>query len=101
MSDSKRIKISQSVNEPTPTNVFPDYDWARENRKALLEKYGTGVALIYQHEVVGTGKTLDEAVSDADKRLPENVEQITPIIYLLGNLHRIHRIRASKQESNQ
>ncbi len=87
-----RVKISHQYGEVYP-NVWDDFAWAREHRQELLETYGECYALIYQHQVIGTGKTLEEAVADAERKLPDEVTQVTPIIEYLRYRHPFMRVR--------
>jgi hypothetical protein len=77
-----KINISGGPDK-MPPNTAPDFEWARENRKALFEQHGRCVALIYKQHVVGTGETIDEAVENADKALPLDAEMITPIVFVI------------------
>lgn len=87
---TSRIKTSHKKGEVYP-NVFSDFDWVAENRDALLEEYGTQIILVYEKQVVGTGKTVIEAAEDAERRLPPDIEEITPITYFLGHKYRIYQ----------
>jgi len=80
--------------------VWDDFRWVGEHRKELLEKYGTCVILVYQHKVVGKGKTLQEAIDDAERNLPPEIAQITPIIEFLRPRSPFFRIRPKLLENN-
>jgi hypothetical protein len=92
MMSSPRIRTSHAYGEVYP-NVWSDFDWVHDHRKELLEKYGEGVVLVYQREVIGFGNTLDEAEEDAERRLPPDVTEVTPIIQYLRHRHPFFRIR--------
>jgi len=83
--NTKRIRISHNANEPAAPNTFPDFDWVREHRNELLATYGESVILVYEKQVIGVGKTIQEAVEDAEKRLPAEIEQVTPITEFLSH----------------
>lgn len=90
--NSPRIKITHAYGEVCP-NVWSDFAWIRENRKTLLEQYGECIILVYEKHVIGTGQTLDEAVEDADRHLPDEVEQITPVTEFLRHHNPFWRVR--------
>lgn len=93
-----RIKLGYAKDEPKAPNVFPDFEWSGQNRKALYEKYGDVVLVVYEKQVIGVGKTRDEALADAEAHLPESPEIITPIIrYIGGGL----RLRRAKRQVTQ
>lgn len=79
--DTPRIKTSHQ-GEVAP-NVYDDFTWIHGHRPELLDQYGACVILVYQRKVVGTGKTLKAAEEDAERRLPDDSPQITPVIYML------------------
>lgn len=81
--ESSRIKLGAPLNEPTPAYIFDDLRWLRENRNNLLQQYGECVILIHNHEVVGYGETINDAVQDAENKLSPDVESIMPIIEVL------------------
>ena len=81
--DSKRIRLGHAANEPAAPNTFPDFEWVREHRNELLATYGESVILVYEKRVIGAGKTIQEAVEDAERHLPAEVEQVTPITEFL------------------
>jgi hypothetical protein len=96
---SSRIKLSYAKNEPKAPNVFPDFEWSGQNRLALNEKYGDSVIVVYEKQVIGVGKTREEALADAEAHLPENPEIVTPIIRYIGSPFRIRKvIRNQKQD---
>jgi hypothetical protein len=84
---SSRIKIGFAKDEPTPASVFHDLAWVSDNRLDLYQKYGRCYVLVYQEEIIGTGKTIDEAIQDADSRLSPEIELITPAIGSVFNPH--------------
>jgi len=63
----------------TPKNVFTDFDWVRRHEKELLEKYGEVSVIVYKEEVLGVGETYEEAVADAEAKLPPEVDEVTPV----------------------
>ena len=89
---SPRIRVSHAKGEVYP-NVWSDFDWVHEHRKELLEKYGEGFVLVYQKEVIGFGKTLKEAEEDAERNLPPEVAEVTPITQMLRHRHPFFRVR--------
>lgn len=95
--DTPRIRTSHAYGEVYP-NVFDDFQWVGEHRNDLLERYGECVMLVYQQQVVGTGKTLQEAIECAERDLPPAIGQITPIIYYLARRHNFFRVRPTASE---
>jgi hypothetical protein len=86
-----RINLNRNNGEFYP-NEITDYEWAREHRHDLLAQYGASIVLIYEKQVVGVGKTLQAAIDDAEKKLPDATPEITPIIELVGQRHPFFRI---------
>jgi hypothetical protein len=78
-----KIQITQPKGAPTPPNMWDDFKWSGENRIALFNQYGSCVALVYQRRVIGTGKSIEDAVADAEQRLPTDSDEVTPIIRFL------------------
>jgi hypothetical protein len=74
--------------------MWQDFAWARQHRKMLLETYGEQVLLVYHRQVIGVGAFIDEAVADAEKRLPDNVSVVTPIVEFLSYRSPLTRLRA-------
>jgi hypothetical protein len=91
--DTPRIRLGHSKNEPAPPNTFPDFDWVREHRAELYEEYGTCVILVYQKKVIGKGHTVQEAAEDAERNLPPDVNQVTPILEFVRHPYAFLRLR--------
>src|SRR5258708_2736042 len=89
--DTPRIKMGHAYGE-TPPNVFTDFDWVRRNEKALLEQYGECSIIVYKEKVIGVGTTYDEALADAERRLPQDVNKVTPIHERLHHRHPFYRV---------
>lgn len=95
---SSRIKTTFAKDEPLPDNIFPDFEWAAENRLKLYEKYGDCVVVVYQKAVIGVGKSYPEALANAEENLPEEVELITPIKKYIGNPYNVGTFRRKEIE---
>lgn len=76
--DTPRIRMSHAYGQ-TPPNVFSDFDWVRRHEKKLLEKYGENSIIVFQQQVIGVGPTYDAALEDAERNLPSDVADVTPI----------------------
>lgn len=96
--DTSRIRITHQKDEVAP-NVFSDFEWIRAHRKELLDQYGECVLLVYEQHVIGHGTTLQEAIEDAERQLPANIEQITPVLQYLAPLSRLYRVQASDKKA--
>lgn len=90
--DTARVKTGHPPGVAAP-NTFPDFDWVRQNWDRLLEQYGECVILVYEQQVIGTGQTLQEAIDDAERNLPPDVEEVTPITDFLYKRHPFFRVR--------
>ena len=88
-----RIRLSYSRDEKTPPNLFTDHDWFRQNEKSLLEQYGERCIVIYNETVLGVGDTYEAAVEDAEKNLPPEADEVTPVVELLHRRHPFLRVR--------
>jgi hypothetical protein len=89
-----RVKYSHKYGEVYP-NVWSDFEWVREHRDELLATHGKCVILVYEKQVVGKGETLSEAVEDAERRLPPEAGEITPITEILAPRQRIYRVHSN------
>jgi hypothetical protein len=76
--DTKRIKMGHQRGEVAP-NTFPDFNWIREHEDELLEKYGECSIIVYNQQVIGVGATYQEAIDDAERNLPPETGEITPV----------------------
>jgi hypothetical protein len=57
-----------------------------------LETYGDGtVILVYEKQVVGSGRTIEEAEADAERGLSPEIEQITPVLHFVSYPYRLRR----------
>jgi hypothetical protein len=88
---SSRIQTAFPKDEPLPENIFSDLNWVSENRLELYKKYGSCVVIVYHKEIIGMGKTRQEALNDAEIHLADDVELITPAIGLVSNPYRVDR----------
>lgn len=75
---SGRIRMGHPLGQ-TPPNVYSDFDWIRRNEKALLAQYGECSIIVYQQRVIGTGPTYAAALEDAERNLPPDADEITPV----------------------
>jgi hypothetical protein len=89
--DTHRIRMSYSRDEKTPPNIFTDHDWVRQHEKELLEQYGECSIIVYREKVIGVGKSYQEALEDAERNLPPDVTEITPIHEWLYRRHPFFR----------
>jgi hypothetical protein len=80
-------------DEPTPINIYSDFDWVRQHEKELLAQYGECSILVYDSQVIGVGATYDEAVADVERRLPPELTGLTPIHHRLRQHTPLSRIR--------
>jgi hypothetical protein len=92
---TSRIRVGHPYGE-TPPNTFVDFDWAKANENQLLERYGECVILVYQQQVIGKGSTLQEAEEDAEKNLPSEMSEATPVTVFLHQRHPFFRIYPEK-----
>ena len=88
-----QIRMSYLAGE-TPDNFFPDYDWIKQNKASLLEKYGEASILVYKQRVVGFGRSYFDAISNAEVTTRDQDDIITPVHYhLTRNPYRIGHVR--------
>ncbi len=90
--DTPRIRMRDLYGQ-TPPNVFSDFDWIRRHEKELLDKYGERSIIVYKKQVIGVGNTYAEAVEDAERRLPSDVAEVTPVHQQLRHRHPFLRVR--------
>ena len=90
--ESPRIRMGHRYGE-TPPNVFEDFDWVRRHEKELLEKYGECSIIVYKQQVIGVGANYDEALIDAERNLPPEISEVTPIHERLHHRHPFFRVR--------
>ena len=83
---TSRIRMSHPYGQ-TPPNVFSDHDWVRRHEKELLDKYGERSIIVYKEQVIGVGDSLQASLEDAERNLPLDGGEITPIHEWLGRRH--------------
>lgn len=88
-----RIRLSHAAGEAAP-NTFTDFQWVRQNEKQLLEQYGECVILVFEKQVIGTGRTIDAAVADAEQHLSLDHSEVTPILEFLRQRQPFFRVRS-------
>lgn len=96
--NTQRIRMTHHRDEPTPRNVFTDFDWIRQHQKALLEQYGECSIIVYQEKVIGVGQTYTEAVLDAERNLAPEIAQVTPVHQRLRQRNPFFRIKLHSQK---
>lgn len=86
-----RIQMSHPYGA-TPPNTADDFDWVRRHEQALLAQYGESSIIVYQQQVIGVGKTYDDALADAENHLPPDSAPISPIHERLRHRHPFLRV---------
>lgn len=81
-----RIRMGHPYGQ-TPPNIFSDFDWIRRHEKELLEKYGECSLNVYKEQVLGTGATYAAALEDAERNLPPDAGEVTPVHQWLYHRH--------------
>jgi hypothetical protein len=84
--------MSQAYGE-TPPNIHSDFDWIHHHEKELLDQYGECSIIVYNQQVLGVGATYEEAVQDAERRLPPGAGEITPVHRRIFHRHPFFRVR--------
>jgi hypothetical protein len=92
-----RIRLSHAAGEAAP-NTFIDFQWVRQNEKQLLEQYGECIILVFEKQVIGTGRTIDAAVADAEQHLSSDAGEVTPILEFLHPRQPFFRVRSKQTE---
>lgn len=95
--DTPRIRMGHAKGEVFP-NVFSDFAWVREHREELLETYGECIVLVYEKQVIGTGHTIQEAAEDAERNLPPDVSEVTPITEFLHDRRKSYFLRPTPEQ---
>jgi hypothetical protein len=93
-----RLRLSHPYGE-TPPNVYSDFEWIRLHEKELLEQFGECSIIVYNEKVIGIGETYAEAVEDAERNLPPDSGEITPVHQWLYHRNPVLRVRNSKQDA--
>jgi tetrahydromethanopterin S-methyltransferase subunit H len=91
---TSRIRMGHPHGQ-TPPNVYADFDWIRRHEKELVEQYGECSIIVYQQRVLGTGATYAAALEDAERNLPPDMGEVTPVHQWLRRRHPILRVRPS------
>jgi hypothetical protein len=74
---TKRIRLSHYG--PTPAHLFSDFIWLQTQESRLLADYGECSIIVYQQQVLGVGRTVEESLADAEAHLPAEIGVITAI----------------------
>jgi tetrahydromethanopterin S-methyltransferase subunit H len=85
----------------TPPNVYSDFDWIHEHKKELIEKYGECHVIVYQQQVLGVGATYKEALENAERDLPSDMGEITPVHDWVGYRHPFFRVALKATAKNE
>jgi hypothetical protein len=91
MAEQGRIRTSRQYTEPTPEHIFEDHDWVQSHHDALLQKYGECFLMVYNKQVIATGKTEEEAVQNAEANLSDQIERIQLMPEWIGQRHPFQR----------
>lgn len=89
---TSRVKMTHRQGE-RPRNVVGDFDWVHHHEKELLEKYGEQSIIVYKEQVIGVGETYALAVEDAERNLPPDVTEVTPVHVMLERRNPFVRAR--------
>jgi hypothetical protein len=79
-----RIRTYGPHGEPIPQHIFVDHDWVREHEDQLVEQFGACYIIVHQGEVLGTGKTYQEAIDNAEVNLSPDSEAVEVIVDWIG-----------------
>jgi len=93
---SSRIRMRDAYGQ-TPSNVFSDFDWIRRHMTELIEKHGECSIIVYREQVIGVGNTYAEALADAERNLPHDSPEITPVHQELRHRHPFLRINPKRE----
>jgi hypothetical protein len=91
--NSSRIRMTNKYGEPAPPNVFSDFDWMRRHEAELLEKFGERFIIVFNQQVIGVGDTYPAAIEDAERNLPPESGEVTPVYRELRHRHPFLRVR--------
>jgi len=97
---TSRIRMTHKYGE-TPKNVFSDFEWIFENKKELIEKFGECHVIVYQEKVLGVGATYQEALENAERDLPPDMGEITPVHHWVGYRHPFLRAYPTPKADNE
>jgi hypothetical protein len=98
--NTSRIRMGHPYGQ-TPPNVYSDFDWIREHKNELIEKYGECSIIVYKQQVLGVGASYKEALENAERDLPPDIGEITPVHQWLYHRHpflRVHPIPKANTE---
>lgn len=79
---TSRIRLGHEPGQ-IPPNSFSDFAWVRQHEAELLKKHGACIILVYQEQIIGKGATLEAALEDAERSLPPDISEVTPILTTL------------------
>jgi hypothetical protein len=94
MAEQGRIRITHSYGEPIPEHVIQDHHWVHEHLNELIEQYGRCYMLVYNEQVLGTGKTWQEAINAAEENLSPDIQELYLMVEWVGPKYRIFRAEA-------
>ena len=90
---SSRIRMTDPEGQRMASNVPTDYDWIHYHRDELLKKYGECSIIVYKEQVIGVGDSYKVALEDAERNLPPDSPEITPVYQILWHRHPFLRVR--------
>jgi hypothetical protein len=101
MAAQGRIHTSRKYEDPTPKHIFTDHAWVRNHQDELLEKFGPCYIIVYNEQVLGTGSTEEEAVEEADRNLPAEIEALNVMPEWIGRRHPLLRAYPKEAGTNR
>jgi hypothetical protein len=88
----RRIRTSGPHGKPIPRHIFADHDWVREHEDELVEQYGPCCIIVHHGEVLGTGRTYQGAIDNAEANLASDSSAVEVIVDWTGQHYSIFTI---------
>jgi hypothetical protein len=92
----RRIRTGGPLEERIPQHIIADHDWVHVHRDELIDKYGETYVIVYQQKVLGVGKSREEALTNAERNLAPDIDQIAVMVEWVGHRRPLLRNRAHK-----
>lgn len=86
---TRRLRTGGPAGEPIPRQIIEDHEWVQDHRDELIEQYGQCYLIVYKQQVLGIGRTHDEALDNAEKNLSPEIDDLPVMVEWIGRRLRL------------
>src|SRR5690348_4621488 len=98
--NQRRLRIGGPREERIPRHIIDDHDWVHDHHDQLIQQFGECYLIVYKGQVLGTGATSDEALDNADRNLPPEMNDLPVMVEWVGNRFPVSLRRSKRPDEN-